>query len=676
MNRRRGEPTNDRDYWKALGLPYPDPQITFDRKRWNQETSRRPRPPKTSSLLAWGVAVAALVLALAGGSALLHGTFYRHKEHSTRTALRLGQPRPLTITGTGLTASVTGHVNAPPTLAQVDMVNAQTGFAIGKTASASELLLTTNGGRQWAPVSALSSTATQLAFQSAQSGYLLDGGCSAQGGPCQHGTLWATRNGGKSWTKVYAFNGAMAAIDVLSQGNIWAIPVRSPSSTSSPSGLLRSTDGGQTWGAVTTPVTMAGVANQAVSFISPSQGWLLVGEEMAAGSQGKLLYETTSAGASWTLVASHVFPGSSTGGKVGTLPLGGYVTSPAGLVFVSPSKGYMALARGSLQVTTDGGKIWGPAAQPDAGASQTAIGFWSAHGGYLYQHGWYFTTDGGLAWQRRYPPIVPLMIAAIPGTPRWIGVGDLLAGGITASVQTSSDQGKTWTPIARAPGGVSRLLVLSRNVWVDVGIGQMAITETGGQQWQAITPPSIAFSDTVTFSDPHNGWAYLPQKGLFQTTDGGKRWTLFKAPGAMPFRPSALVRVSNQLGYGLGTARSTRTPTTSPSGKGVPSVLPTTNLWVTHNGGQTWTAYRLPSARIFHLSFYQSTGIFWSGHRYWVTEDAAARWVRHRWPASWVVERVTALGQKTLLAVVGSVTNSTVGQYISVNGGDSWTAIP
>lgn len=594
-----------------------------------------------------------------------------------------GGPNPaaathsLVVSRAGPPVVASARIRPPLGLDGADMVNARQGYAWAGQWPAMALWSTTDGGRTWTRVYDTSQGIVQAEFVTPTDGYLLVGGCAPFSGSCGSSTLWATRDGGHAWTPTHAFATPVASVTVAGPGDMWAV-LATPENPSPR--LLQTLNGGRTWAARPGPAGALGVAAEDLAWLNATQGWLLTGGEASAGSQDKMLYETRNGGRSWSLVASAAFGGIAAG-SAGVLPQIGYVPSSGGLAFISPGVGFLALDRAGLFETVNGGASWQPAPQPLPGADLARIGFWSATGGYM-QEGTapgpalplYLTVDGGRHWRRRYPPVLPDVASPIPGSPRWLGFGDLL-GQAALDIQTSADAGHTWTPVALAPSGTQFVQALSTRDWVAVG-DQIAVTRDGGRHWRILSLPGLPYLSTVSFGNRRDGWVYIGGRGLYTTRDGGRSWVRAVTAGALPFHPEEMVQVSAETGYALGTAREARSPRPRvPVKDAVVPPLPS-ELWVSHNAGRSWRASRLPSPYIFHMTFYRDSAMLWTGRRYWVSEDGAARWTVRPWPAGWLIQSVNAMGHQTFLATVGSATTSSATQFLTTNGGASWTAIP
>jgi photosystem II stability/assembly factor-like uncharacterized protein len=207
---------------------------------------------------------------------------------------------------------------------------------------------TSDGGRDWVPVSQLPTMSSfcSVRFISLTTGYL--GMCRNTGGPTA--TLTVTRDGGKTWDTVqlpqphgsrFTFDapvffdqgrGVVRVTGTVTQGN-----------TETPIDYLAATtDGGQTWHAL--PDLPAGFG-MAFDFLDSSRFWVLMGDGRGVADT---LYSTSDGGMTWTLVKSD-------------LPV---LDSPT-LVFIDSQHGFIIqpgqqIGQGpsTVLVTGDGGKKW------------------------------------------------------------------------------------------------------------------------------------------------------------------------------------------------------------------------------------------------------------------------------------------------------------------------------
>jgi photosystem II stability/assembly factor-like uncharacterized protein len=156
--------------------------------------------------------------------------------------------------------------------------------------------------------------------------------------------------------------------------------------------LYATNNGGTSW--VSDPLpSLCGVLLH-LTASTRHDAWVLCSGQAPSDAQTKELYHSVDAGRTWMLVATSN-PGAAPG--VGTLPTSGIVTL---VTYVAPDRLWIALDRGPLIASTDGGRTWVPQELPASGGVEQ-LTFTNA------QHGWallspsgtlYRTSDGGLHW--------------------------------------------------------------------------------------------------------------------------------------------------------------------------------------------------------------------------------------------------------------------------------------
>ncbi|MGH9070523.1 MAG: hypothetical protein ACRDX8_05005, partial [Acidimicrobiales bacterium] len=308
------------------------------------------------------------------------------------------------------------------------------------------LIATTDGGTHWSSVYESGGSASgagpstdwggplaRLDFPTATLGYALVGGCSiGENGPCG-GTLWVSRDGGRTW------------VDTGKQGTRLSVagPEQPWLVASGPAGggtaALRSTDGGRTWQAVGRPSSLD---------ISVTASGKFVLAHTAAGD-----FESDDAGASWVAAADTALT---------ALEQEGYtpaVVLASGLVVVDLDD--------QLWVSRNGGQSGHNVNLPglDPGDGTGGVAFASAHQGVAIGSALcdtkagpsaapaivYATGDGGLSWKRVGSLRLGVTaVASAASTVVAIGSGC----GTSAQVATSTDGGQRWH-LSTLPAGLS-----------------------------------------------------------------------------------------------------------------------------------------------------------------------------------------------------------------------------
>ncbi len=155
--------------------------------------------------------------------------------------------------------------------------------------------------------------------------------------------------------------------------------------------LYTTENGGASWVSHPLPALCAQLLH--VTALSRHNVWVLCTSSTPNDVQTKELYHSVDAGRTWVLLAT------STSGAppgVGTLPMSGIVTL---VTSVDPDHLWIALDRGPLIASNDGGRTWTPQNLPHpAGLEQ--LTFTNARDGWgvSLPNDIYRTTDGGLHW--------------------------------------------------------------------------------------------------------------------------------------------------------------------------------------------------------------------------------------------------------------------------------------
>lgn len=216
---------------------------------------------------------------------------------------------------------------------------------------------TTDGGRTWAVVDRVDVPLDAVAVSGSDVAWVTTGRCGASSpDACGSSQLLVTTDGGQSWQPVTAGT-AVTSVSPLSATTAWAVAA-AQGAVPPGSRLLETTDGGPTWQQQADPcAAFAGVSLWAVDFATASAGWAVCTTQPETDVQGKDVVVTVDGGSRW-LPAATACPdiaGGQGSASVGTLSCQGYLP---GIDVLADGYGWMWTARGGLEATTDGGTAW------------------------------------------------------------------------------------------------------------------------------------------------------------------------------------------------------------------------------------------------------------------------------------------------------------------------------
>lgn len=436
-------------------------------------------------------------------------------------------PRPVSVDmATTIPGTVTG--TPPPALSGgLAFATARDGLA---ALNAGGVLATSDGGRSWSVLDPGGQRFSVLTYPTSGRAYGLTFG----------NVLWASADGGHTWSQVRAFPPSTAA---FSQGldftgaDVGWVAVGAT--------LYTTADGGGQWASHPAPCP----AGFSAGPVDAAHGYLLCVGEPSGGAQDKVLYATADGGATW----HRVVPAASAAPVMGT-------GSASDLVFVSSNVGYLSADRGGLFRTDDGGRTFHQLLRSD-GADEMA---WpSAAVGYVAANGAVVATDdGGTTWRQVYPALAPTRSVVFTGAEHGIGLGTnwdpqavmatadgghtwTMVGRVSAlrlalapsgvvwaygsGLFRSTDFGRTWTAVTQIPppggGALEGLTFPSAEVgFAEDNRGQMFRTRDGGRLWAPLPPSPVPGGSSLAFATSHKGWAFAGAAGSWETADAGKTW--------------------------------------------------------------------------------------------------------------------------------------------------------
>lgn len=279
------------------------------------------------------------------------------------------------------------------------------------------------------------------------------------------------------------------------------------------------------WGAAALAAAIAVVGGVLVILEDGSEKGAGTADEAAAPVVGGDLHTVTTVGDA-LFVAGHSAAGVSrdqgkTWQQVNSLqgadPMGWAVTPDAVL-----AGGHPGIFRSSDQGRTFT-QVSGAAAVPDAhalGGSGTTVYAASPQAGFLA------STDAGGSWQVRNPEAGRSFMGTILVDPK--DVNRLIAPDMAGGLATSSDGGRTWTPLGGPDGAMSAAWnpADTRQI-VAVGMRGSARSSDGGATWQQIGLPegTSAVAYDSTGRNLYAGVLNGERARTYRSTDGGATWS-------------------------------------------------------------------------------------------------------------------------------------------------------
>lgn len=554
-------------------------------------------------------------------------------------------------------ASLVSGDNVPQQLSAATFLSPSMVLAAQQTGAASVILESSDGAKTWSVLSKVLGKVTELDFPTQMNGYVLVVP-DQQGGPVE--TLYRTSDGGHSWSEV--FKGAFVTVGFTSPSRGFAVLNNSDTGGSA---LVTTSDGGKIWKPLAIPLG-AQVVTASFGFISPVQGWLLVGYQPGAGSQMKSVFGTKDGGVTWSLVTSSPGMGNSSAYvPAGLLPVSGYVRQ---IFFVTSMEGYMVLDRGGLFQSRDGGKTW--LQMPVSGLGEddgrNILGFaaWGQDSFSVATNRssfWKSTVSG--SWQRVFPPFRAQGV--------FFGNDGLYVLSPTGRVSVVQDSCQV-RQVQKAPLDVTEI--------EPVHGGLMAFAPTSiyksfsGAFWQKVPLPSgwsqiqgsfVSSTSGVIVANPNSAPG---SAALEVTVDAGRSWKRI----VTGFRPLEVDPISNRSWWVIGG-----TPTSAGTNRLKPgfSVM-AWNLYYTSDGGRNWNEFVANWSSPGGLDFLNSSeGYLWAGNYLYHTTDGGASFTRYLLPS---LLRSQGLFTMTFASngVGWAVPGTSYPIYHTIDGGAHWGLNP
>jgi photosystem II stability/assembly factor-like uncharacterized protein len=232
-----------------------------------------------------------------------------------------------------------------------------------------------------------------------------------------------------------------------------------------PDTLIRTTDGGQTWNAVSLPVPDSSFSGVLTFF--GADGWLVIFEP----DTSIRLLKSTDYGFTWSVLTIDSS------------------LQPTDILFKSPSLGYLwsnNFTNTFLYITTDSGNTWHKRNLPPAGMYGSNIDAVGSPNVILGENGngFYLSTDTGLTWNEYNGPSMMYI-----GANTWI-----------TQNTWSTDNGQTWNPAQTTSQptdqyGVTVTDTLGHGMFIahftdaSIGEGLLYFTSDYGHSWDSVDVP-------------------------------------------------------------------------------------------------------------------------------------------------------------------------------------------
>ncbi len=265
-------------------------------------------------------------------------------------------------------------------------------------------------------------------------------------------------------------------------------------------GILRSTNGGDSW-------ETTGLPDEPVNvLVSTPDGYVFAGTETA-------VYRSGDGGLSWNPASTGLPGGDGYGGFLDALAV-----HPSGDLFAA-----MDDAPFSLYRSTDFGGHWSEVTSPSSPHQVFSISI--DNNGRIFARanvdGLFRSTDRGVTWTKLTTPFSPGLLAVSPGgilyAEHW---GDCV-------IIRSTDFGITWDSVS-AGSYVTSMIALNRDTLVGAAaVGNVVRSTDGAATWSDIT----CWNQAKTFLAGPGGIVFGGGHSIYRSTNSGESWAALDVPG-------------------------------------------------------------------------------------------------------------------------------------------------
>lgn len=445
---------------------------------------------------------------------------------------------------------------------QVFFIDPNIGFL---TCYNGKLFKTINGGIDWEYFDTeLSFNFNSICFLDSNTGWI--GGWNQSSGGEDNGIILKTFDGGNNWVIASYCPYSIISVSFASQSSGYAV---------GPDGILKTSDGGQTWSSVYSTGGLYGLYSV---FCQSADSATVI------GSNG-IIINTYDGGTNWDTIPSGtnndlfcLFTGSEDAkfivGEYGTvlkknsnediwLPLShGILKDLSTICFTDEANGYCLVSEDGFLKTTDAGLTWSYSNIGESyywlsslcASSKTNLHILGSRTAY-FPHDSVFilkSTDAGESWDISYRDLAKQLISLffLDSLNGFACGYDLLTGG--AFILKTTDAGGSWALDQTFHGYVIRAIFFMDPLTGYIAGNEIIMkTSDGGVSWETHTAPgdihSLWFIDSYTgFACGRDGWDGF----LMKTIDGGSTWSLLDL--GSPPGLNGVTFQDNQTGYVFG----------------------------------------------------------------------------------------------------------------------------